>query len=361
MEAVFRTAAQALEEESGRLRLTTGNGDLDAFLGGVELGRFYLFYGNDQGAMDMLIHNILINSVLPVEAGGFGAKALYFNNCNYHQGKTILNPSLLGEFAKRAGLDPAMAFENIYCVCAFNERQQPSAAKEVVGLLSRSQEIRLLVVHNLTRFLETSRRPGEAHGMLMESIGAMLQTASRNGITVVANCAASGKGIGCTLRPPGGTFLRHEANVIVYLRRVERIGAIKACLVKHPYREAPDSIVLRVSEGGMNLMGRITPSFRQLFESQVEELKRSFQNALLDLNHREAFGLLLREAWSAEGHAMSSSKAPVTLDAMNLMANVHNKKCVEELRKALNEREERIRELEGRLERLERRIEGEGH
>jgi len=350
MEAAFRTAAQALEDERSRLRLTTGNGDLDAFMGGVELGRFYLFYGNDQGAMDTLIHNILVNSVLPADAGGFGAKALYFNNCNYHQGKTILNPSLLGGFAKRAGLDPMTAFGDIYCVCAFNEQQQSSAAKEVVDLLSRSDEIRLLVIHNLTRFIETSRRPGEAHRKLMESVGAMLQVALRNGITIVASCAASGEGLGYMPKPQGGTFLRHEANVIVYLRKVEKIKAIKAYLVKHPYKETPGSIILRVFEGGVNLMGRITPSFRQLFESQVEELKRDFQNALLDLNHRGAFDLLLKEAWSAEGHAMSNSKVPVTLDAMNLMANVHNKKRVEELRRAL---EERIRELEDRMERLE--------
>lgn len=46
MEVVFRTAAQALEDERSRLKLTTGNGDLDTLIGGVELGRSYLFYGD---------------------------------------------------------------------------------------------------------------------------------------------------------------------------------------------------------------------------------------------------------------------------------------------------------------------------
>ena len=102
-------------------------------------------------------------------------------------------------------------------------------------------------------------------------------------------------------------------------------------------------------------MGRITPSFRQLFHSEVEELKRYFQKTLLDKGHVEAFNLLLREAWSAEDHAMGVSNVPYPLDIMNLMANVHNMKCVEQVRKGLRDGEGKMLELERRLERLEMR------
>jgi len=194
-------------------------------------------------------------------------------------------------------------------------------------------------------FLSTSRKPGEAYRALKEVIGTLWHLAARNNIAIVANCEASGSGLRFMSRPQGSAFLRHEASV-VNLRRVEKMGAVRACLVKHPYKMTPDSIILRVSEGGVDLMGRIRPSFRQLFESQVEELRRSFQNTLLDLNNREAFNLLLKQAWSAEGHAMANSGVPCVLDVMNLMANVDNRRCVEELRRAL-------RKFEGRLERLE--------
>jgi hypothetical protein len=79
-------------------------------------------------------------------------------------------------------------------------------------------------------------------------------------------------------------------------------------------------------------MGRITPSFRQLYHQQVEELKRGFQHTLLDISHREAFDLIIKEAWSTEGHAMANAWVPCTLDIMNLMANVHNKKVIAQLR-----------------------------
>jgi hypothetical protein len=47
-------------------------------------------------------------------------------------------------------------------------------------------------------------------------------------------------------------------------------------------------------------MGRITPTFRQLFEETISDLKIELQAALVDLGHKNAFDLLLREAWNPE-------------------------------------------------------------
>lgn len=95
-------------------------------------------------------------------------------------------------------------------------------------------------------------------------------------------------------------------------------------------------------------MGRITLSFRQLFMSEVEELKRGFYKALLDPDHREVFNLLVR-AWCSEDYAMSNANIPCVLDNMNLMANVHNRKCIEELRKRIKGDDEKILEIEHRI------------
>lgn len=93
-------------------------------------------------------------------------------------------------------------------------------------------------------------------------------------------------------------------------------------------------------------MGRITPSFRQLFRKQIAELKsrRGFQNSLLSREHRKALDLLLKDAWSAENAALSNSCIPYVLDALNLMANVHNKKCIKELEKEILELESHLKE-----------------
>ena len=47
-------------------------------------------------------------------------------------------------------------------------------------------------------------------------------------------------------------------------------------------------------------MGRITPSFRQLYEETISEMRTELQAALVDLNHKSAFDLLLKEAWNPE-------------------------------------------------------------
>jgi len=46
---------------------------------------------------------------------------------------------------------------------------------------------------------------------------------------------------------------------------------------------------------------------------------------------------------------MGNSNVACTLDIMNLMANVHNRKCVEELRNDIKECDEKILELERRI------------
>lgn len=95
-------------------------------------------------------------------------------------------------------------------------------------------------------------------------------------------------------------------------------------------------------------MGRITPSFRQLFVTQVEQLRKDFQRTLLDKDNRDAFDLLIR-AWYSEDTAMSNANIPCVLDNMNLLANVHNKKCIEQLCKEAQEIDKRIFELEQRI------------
>jgi hypothetical protein len=67
-------------------------------------------------------------------------------------------------------------------------------------------------------------------------------------------------------------------------------------------------------------MGRITPSFRQLYEETISELKTELQSVLVDLGHKNAFELLLKEAWNPEQAAMGNSTLPTVCDKLNIMA-----------------------------------------
>jgi hypothetical protein len=114
-------------------------------------------------------------------------------------------------------------------------------------------------------------------------------------------------------------------------------------------------------------MGRITPSFRQLYEETISDLKMEFQAALVDLSHKSAFDLLLKEAWNSEQAAMGNSTLPTVSDKLNIMASIHNRKLIAALAQQLNERdsiiekfEERIVSIEDHLNQLSLKINGIG-
>ena len=103
-------------------------------------------------------------------------------------------------------------------------------------------------------------------------------------------------------------------------------------------------------------MGRITPSFRQLYEETISELRTELQAALVDLSHKSAFDLLLKEAWNPEQAAMGNSTLPTVSDKLNVMASIHNRKLIAVLSKGLKEKDREIEELKQRVSSLEDKL-----
>jgi hypothetical protein len=111
-------------------------------------------------------------------------------------------------------------------------------------------------------------------------------------------------------------------------------------------------------------MGRVTPSFRQLYEETISELKMELQAAFVDLGHKNAFDSLLKEAWNSEQAAMGNSTLPTVCDKLNIMASIHNRKLIAALVRELNERdsiekfEERMVSLQDQINQLSLVIKG---
>jgi hypothetical protein len=103
-------------------------------------------------------------------------------------------------------------------------------------------------------------------------------------------------------------------------------------------------------------MGRITPSFRQLYEEIISELRTELQAALVELGHKSAFDLLLKEAWNPEQAAMGNSTLPTVSDKLNMMASIHNRKLIAVLTKGLKEKDREIEELKKKVSSLEAKI-----
>ena len=103
-------------------------------------------------------------------------------------------------------------------------------------------------------------------------------------------------------------------------------------------------------------MGRITPSFRQLYEETVAELKSELQSAMVDLGHKSAFDLLLKDAWSREQAAMGNSTLPTVCDKLNLIASVHNRKLTAAIARELKEKDMKLKQLSEKIIELENSV-----
>ena len=103
-------------------------------------------------------------------------------------------------------------------------------------------------------------------------------------------------------------------------------------------------------------MGRITLSFRQLYEETISELRTELQAALVDLGHKSAFDLLLKEAWNPDQAAMGNSTLPTVRDKLNIMASIHNRKLIAALSRELREKDDEIQELRQTVTTLEKKL-----
>lgn len=351
MNFLFKTAELELEENKRRLRMSTGFRELDALIGGIEEGMFYLFYG-EESVLDIIVHMLIVNCVLERKKGGFESKGIYFNNTNYYESRTVLDPSLLGEISKKAGVDPKTVLENFYTVVAYNEERQLTVAEKVCDLIRDDSGIRLLIAHNLTVFLKNSNIRRKSLENFKKIVNMISETSFEHNVAVFATVNMPNGNGRVVPEPNVGAYLRHRANVIVYVKKLQDSikPLFKACLLKHPYYPKK-SMIIGYGIGG-DFMGRITPSFRQRYENEIEELRKKFQDYLIDLERGKAFDMLLKEAWNEEQAAMGNSNFPTILDALNFTANLQNRKLIEELKKKVEEQEKLVQELTQKVDEL---------
>jgi len=103
-------------------------------------------------------------------------------------------------------------------------------------------------------------------------------------------------------------------------------------------------------------MGRIVPPFRQLYQETISDLTTELKGALVDLGHKSAFDLLLKEAWNPEVAAMGNSTLPTVCDKLNVMSTIHLRKLIATLVRENAQRDRVIEKLEERIGVLENKL-----
>jgi hypothetical protein len=221
--------------------LTLNPAELDSLIDSIQDGQFYLFYGKNKAILEGLIHGLLVNCVLPVrEKHGFESVAIYMNNVDYYQPdkSLVLSPEKIAIAAKCAAIEPKIVFKNLFVQMAYNQQHQLAVTRQVSELIeSKQQDIKLLVVNNLTKFFKESKNKNYAATTLKEVLGTICRICARNKIAFICTGDANVTSEGVIPRPIGGTFLKHSVNVIVHLREcsVSHPLAFKATLIKHQY------------------------------------------------------------------------------------------------------------------------------
>src|SRR5712692_986595 len=256
----MQSAFDHFNEHRNTLKMTTGSAELDSLIDSIQEGQFYLFYGKNKGILDGLVHGFLVNCVLPVrEKHGFESMAIYMNNVDYYQPNKslVLSPEKIAIAAKHAGIEPKIIFKNLFIQMAYNQQHQLAVTKQISELIeSEKQEIKLLVVNNLTKFFKESKNKNHDANTLKKALGTICRICARNKIALVCTGDANVTSKGIIPRPIGGTFLKHSVNVIVHLREcsVSHPLAFKATLIKHQYAKTPKSVIVNARKTGRMLL-----------------------------------------------------------------------------------------------------------
>lgn len=243
----YVTALEHFNESRNTLKMTTGSANLDSLIDSIQESQCYLFYGSNRAILDGLAYGLLVNCILSRQKHGFESMALYINNVDYYQPdkSKVLSPEKIAIAAKCADIEPKIVFKNLYVQMAYNQRHQLTVAKQVSDFIESNQDIRLVVVNNLTRFFRQAKHKNYAAGILKETLGILSKTCARNKIALICIGDANVTSKGVIPRPIGGTYLKHSVNVIVHLGdSVSYPQAYRTTLIKHQYSKTPKSVII---------------------------------------------------------------------------------------------------------------------
>jgi BMFP domain-containing protein YqiC/RecA/RadA recombinase len=336
-------ASQLLENPQYPKPMSTGSQELDGLLdGGIHRSLFYHFYG-PRPLLEILFRHLTINALKP--SSKERPKVAYMLLNNYRKERANLGIEELAELAEDSGFNIWESMNRIRIFTASSADQQALLAEELEKFLNSEEDVNLVLVDGIFKLHHDDARKRERHRVREEvqrSITRLRQLCMERGIAIVSSGRQTAKLGKLIPQPESSSFLRHTANVIVYLRARQQ-GSLynRAFLLDHPLR-GPGSVEyrFRVDE----TLGRETKPFRQSFQEVVERLRREVKNPLVDVDRKKAFDQHL-EAWASELGAMSYAESFKVLDLMLIISVLDNRKKLEEANLKIKQLENKLNEL----------------
>jgi len=332
MATEFRNGLEVLRERESKPKLTTGSLELDSLLaGGIELGSFTVIYGEDESLVDTFLYTLVCKTLLPVEQYGYNGKAVLFSCGDYREERVLVDLKLASDILRGSGIDPAKGLDEIIAVSTFNADQAEQSIEDILNIIKYNEQLRLIVVRNLAKlFIENTAGDKETLERMQQFqhlVAKLWQACSEHEVSLVLSCRPRRPNSFRPSPPEGGIFLRHLAQTILCVKRKDS-NKLVAHLLKHPTRHSR-SVEFEYSQGD-SVLGRLTIPFRNELQQEIENLTRSFKEALMDPARRDAFDSITR-TWTAEQGTMSYASVPFVLETMLLTAAVDNRKTIEDL------------------------------
>jgi len=324
----YVTVQELLSRHTTESQLSTGSPELDKLIGGIQRGLFYFFYG-EKTLMETLFQHMTTRALAANEKGK--PVVVYMLMGNYRKERTNLGLEELAELVEDSGFHMWEALKRVQIFTASSADQQVLLVDGLIRLLKEESNVSLVILRGIYKLAKDDPRIRNRHIVYEEiqmSINSLRNICAEKRIPIVASGRISEEKTKRKPMPESSMFLRHCANIIIYLRERKKDSKYnRAFLVDHPLKPLGSVEYHYVVDFKM---GRETKPFRMSYQELVDKLRKEFQDPLRSENRRTAFDLLI-QAWSDELGAMSYAESFKMLDLMLMISTLENRSILEKM------------------------------
>ena len=245
----FVSGTALLDRRRQVQKLTSGTSSLDELLGGgFETQAIVEVYGEFGSGKTQIGHQLAVNTILPLDQGGFDGEVFYIDT------EDTFRPERITQMAEAVGIDPLDALDRIHVARAYNSAHQILLVDEIQRM-GRSVDVRLIIVDSLTSHF---RAEYLGRGMLaarQQKLNRHLKDLKKladinNAIVLVTNQVHSKPDAmwGDPTKPIGGHILAHASTFRLYLRK-SKGGRRIARLVDSPNLPDGEAVFNVTTEG----------------------------------------------------------------------------------------------------------------
>ena len=252
----FESGAEIMERRKEIRKVTTGSESFDDLLGGgVETESITEFFGEFGSGKTQIMHQLAVNTILPVEHGGLEGEVAMIDTENTFRPERIVQ--MVEGMNKKLGLDlkPEDVLKKIHVARAYNSSHQMLLVDKLFDV-AKEHPIKLVIVDSLTAHFRAEYvgrgALAERQQLLNRHMHKLLKfaTLNRAAICVTNQVAAKPDAFfGDPTRPIGGHIVGHTATFRVYLRKSKGDKRI-ARLIDSPNLPEGEAL-LRITEEGV--------------------------------------------------------------------------------------------------------------